>query len=114
MEELVARLRALARRVNRAVPTVLRRHDLWLDPNRRSAGRGDDALRLTNREFAVLETLLLADGGVVTTEALMERVWDDRLDPFSNAVRVTILTLRRKLGSPAVVETVPGSGYRLA
>jgi DNA-binding response OmpR family regulator len=114
MEELVARLRALARRVNRAVPVVLRRHDLWLDPNRRAAGRRDEALRLTNREFAVLETLLLADGGVVTTEALMERVWDDRLDPFSNAVRVTILTLRRKLGAPPVVETVPGSGYRLA
>jgi DNA-binding response OmpR family regulator len=113
MAELVARLRALGRRVVQARPPVLRRGDLWLDAGHRLAGRGDDELRLTNREFAVLETLLLADGKPVTTEGLMERVWDDRLDPFSNAVRVTVLTLRRKLGDAPVVLTVPG-GYRLA
>ena len=114
MVELVARLRALARRVPRAAPTMLRSGDIWLDPGRRTAGRGDRDLRLTNREFAVLETLLLADGAVVSAEALMERVWDDRLDPFSNAVRVTILTLRRKLGEPQPIETVTGVGYRIA
>ena len=114
MTELVARLRALARRVPQAHPAVLRRSDVWLDPARRAAGRGSCSLDLTNREFAVLETLLMADGAVVSTESLMERVWDDRLDPFSNAVRVTILTLRRKLADPPVVLTVPGVGYQLA
>ena len=114
MAELVARLRALGRRVTRAHPTVLRWQDVWLDAGRRAAGRGDRDLRLTNREFAVLETLLLAGGDVVSAEALMERVWDDRLDPFSNAVRVTVLTLRRKLDDPPVVLTVPGAGYQLA
>jgi DNA-binding response OmpR family regulator len=113
MAELVARLRALGRRIPRAQPVVLRRGDLWLDPARREAGRGDIPLRLTNREFGVLETLLAADGAAVSAETLMERVWDDRLDPFSNAVRVTMLTLRRKLGDPPVIETVPGVGYRL-
>jgi DNA-binding response OmpR family regulator len=114
MAELVARLRALGRRVNRAVPTVLRWQDeIVLDPGRRSTIRGDRTLNLTNREFAVLETLLLANGAVVSAETLMERVWDDRLDPFSNAVRVTILTLRRKLGEPPVIATVPGIGYQL-
>jgi DNA-binding response OmpR family regulator len=113
MPELVARLRALGRRAVRAQPPVLRRGDVWLDAGHRLAGRGGTELRLANREFAVLETLLLADGMPVTTEGLMEQVWDDRLDPFSNAVRVTVLTLRRKLGDPPVVLTVPG-GYRLA
>jgi two-component system, OmpR family, response regulator VanR len=114
MVELVARLRALGRRVPRALPTVLRWNDVWLDPARRTAGRDDRALNLTNREFAVMETLMAAEGAVVSAEELMERVWDDRLDPFSNAVRVTILTLRRKLGEPPVVITLPGAGYRLA
>jgi len=113
MTELVARLRALGRRVTRAHPVVLRSGDVWLDPGRRTAGRGERELHLTNREFALLETLLLAEGVAVSAEELMERVWDDRLDPFSNAVRVTILTLRRKLGDPPVVLTVPGAGYRL-
>jgi DNA-binding response OmpR family regulator len=114
MVELVARLRALARRSSRAFPVVLQYRDVCLDAARRTAGRRDRRLDLTNREFAVLETLMLADGAVVSAEDLMERVWDDRLDPFSNVVRVTILTLRRKLGDPAVIETVPGAGYRLA
>jgi len=113
MTELVARVRALARRTRPAHPAIIKWHDIWLDPARHTAGRGDAALRLTNREFAVLEELISSDGALVSAEELMERVWDDKLDPFSNIVRVTILTLRRKLGDPAVIETVPGAGYRL-
>jgi two-component system, OmpR family, response regulator VanR len=113
MAELVARVRALARRTRPAHPAILKWHDIWLDPARHTAGRGDVDVRLTNREFAVLEELITSDGALVSAEALMERVWDDTLDPFSNIVRVTILTLRRKLGDPAVIETVPGAGYRL-
>ena len=113
MAELVARVRALARRTRPAHPAILKWHDIWLDPARHTAGRGDVDVRLTNREFAVLEELIAADGALVSAEELMERVWDDKLDPFSNVVRVTILTLRRKLGDPAVIETVPGAGYRL-
>jgi DNA-binding response OmpR family regulator len=113
MSELSARLRALSRRASRARPVRLEWRDLWLDPGRRTAGRGKRALELTNREFAVLEELMLEPGNVVSAEELMERVWDDRLDPFSNAVRVTILTLRRKLGEPPVIGTVPRAGYRL-
>ncbi len=114
MNELVARLRALGRRVPRALPAVLRWRDVWLDPARRTAGRDDRAIDLTNREFAVLETLMTVDGAVISAESLMERVWDDSLDPFSNAVRVTMLTLRRKLGDPPVILTIPRAGYRLA
>jgi len=113
MTELVARVRALARRTRPAHPAILKWHDIWLDPARHTAGRGDAALHLTNREFAVLEELISSDGALVSAEELMERVWDDKLDPFSNIVRVTILTLRRKLGDPPVIETVPGAGYRL-
>ena len=113
MAELVARVRALARRTRPAHPAILKWHDIWLDPARHTAGRGDVDIRLTNREFAVLEELITSDGALVSAEELMERVWDDKLDPFSNIVRVTILTLRRKLGDPAVIDTVPGAGYRL-
>jgi DNA-binding response OmpR family regulator len=113
MAELTARLRALSRRAARPRPPRLTWRDLWLDPATRSAGRGEAPLRLTNREFALLEELLLDPGRVVSAEELMERVWDDRLDPFSNAVRVTVLTLRRKLGDPPVISTVVGRGYRL-
>jgi DNA-binding response OmpR family regulator len=113
MSELSARLRALARRASRPRPPRLTWGDLWLEPARRTAGRGERDLELTNREFAVLEELMLEPGALVTAEELMERVWDDRLDPFSNAVRVTILTLRRKLGEPPVIRTVPRAGYRL-
>jgi DNA-binding response OmpR family regulator len=77
------------------------------------AGRDQRVLELTNREFAVLEELMSDPGAVVSAEQLMERVWDDRLDPFSNAVRVTILTLRRKLGETQVIKTVPRAGYRM-
>jgi DNA-binding response OmpR family regulator len=114
MAELVARVRALGRRTRPAHPAILKWHDIWLDPARHTAGRGGADVRLTNREFAVLEELIASDGALVSAEELMERVWDDKLDPFSNIVRVTILTLRRKLGDPAVIETVPGAGYRLA
>ena len=114
MTELVARIRALGRRSMRARPKVLAWGDVWLDPARRRAGRGTEELRLTNREFALLEQLMVEPGATLSAEQLMERVWDDRLDPFSNIVRVTMLTLRRKLGDPAVIETVPRSGYRLA
>jgi len=114
MAELVARIRALGRRAVPALPAVLRWRDVELDPARRRARRGERDLRLTNREFAVLEQLLAVRGAVLSAEELMERVWDEHLDPFSNIVRVTILTLRRKLGEPQVVETVPGRGYRLA
>jgi DNA-binding response OmpR family regulator len=114
MTELVARIRALARRPRTALPPVLRWRDVELDPARRRACRGERDLRLTNREFAVLQELMSVDGAVLSAEDLMERVWDESLDPFSNIVRVTMLTLRRKLGEPAIVETVPGRGYRLA
>ncbi|KPM54237.1 DNA-binding response regulator [Frankia sp. CcI49] len=114
MRELVARIRALGRRAHRAAPPVLRWRDITLDSARRTALRGDRDLRLTNREFALLETLMLADGAVLSAEQLMESVWDDRLDAFSNAVRVTILTLRRKLGDPPVVMTIPAAGYHLS
>ena len=113
MTELVARVRALARRSHHTSPIVLEWGDIWLDPARRSARRREVPLRLTNREFALLEELMLVQGAVLSAETLMERVWDDRLDPFSNIVRVTILTLRRKLGDPAIIETLPGAGYRL-
>lgn len=114
MRELVARLRALGRRSPRAAVPVLEWQDICLDAARRTARRAGRDLRLTNREFAVLETLMLADGAFLSAEQLMERVWDERLDPFSNAVRVTILTLRRKLGDPPVIVTAPAVGYRLA
>jgi DNA-binding response OmpR family regulator len=113
MVELIARLRALARRSEPRKPVRLQWRDVWLDPARRSAGRGAQELRLANREFAVLEQLMMAEGAVMSAEQLMDRVWDDRLDPFSNAVRVTMLTLRRKLGAPPIIETLPGAGYRL-
>ncbi|TDC74167.1 response regulator transcription factor [Actinomadura sp. 7K507] len=111
--ELVARVRALARRAGPAVPPVLERRGIRLDPHRRRVARDGRELRLTKKEFAVLEELLRADGGVVSAERLLERAWDENIDPFSNIVRVTMATLRRKLGSPPVIETVTGSGYRL-
>ncbi|NDU75673.1 response regulator [Actinomadura sp. DSM 109109] len=111
--ELVARVRALARRSGPPVPPVLEGRGIRLDPHRRRAARDGRELRLTNKEFAVLEELLRAEGGVVSAERLLERAWDEHIDPFSNIVRVTMATLRRKLGQPPVIETVTGSGYRL-
>ncbi|GAA4242181.1 response regulator transcription factor [Actinomadura meridiana] len=112
-DELVARVRALARRSGPPVPPVLERRGIRLDPHRRRVARDGRELRLTNKEFAVLEELLRAEGGVVSAERLLERAWDEHIDPFSNIVRVTMATLRRKLGEPPVIETVTGSGYRL-
>ena len=111
--ELVARLRALARRSGEARPAILSAGDVVLDPARRIATRGGRELDLTTKEFAVLEALLQAQGAVVTPESLLEGVWDEQLDPLSNTVRMTVMTLRRKLGDPPLVETVRGSGYRV-
>ena len=111
--ELVARLRALGRRRGEALPPVLRSGDLELDPGRRTATRAGAPLDLAPKEFAVLEALLAARGQVLSPEALVEQVWDEQLDPLSNTLRMTVMTLRRKLGEPALIETVRGSGYRL-
>jgi DNA-binding response OmpR family regulator len=111
--ELVARIRALGRRARPAVPPVLVRGDLTVDAARRTATRAGRPLDLTVKEFGLLEVLLGADGAVVTAEELLERVWDAHADPFTNTVRVTMMRLRRKLGEPAVIETVPGAGYRI-
>jgi len=111
--ELVARIRALGRRARPAAPPVLVRAGITLDPGRRSVSREGRELPLSRKEFAVLEELLRADGAVVSAEGLLEKAWDEHIDPFTNVVRVTIMTLRRKLGEPAVVETIPGVGYRI-
>jgi DNA-binding response OmpR family regulator len=111
--ELVARVRALARRSAPAVPPVLAAGDLRLDPGRRVAERGGRRLDLSPREFAVLECLLAAAGRAVSAEELLERVWDEMADPFTTAVKSTIRRLRGKLGDPPVVETVREGGYRI-
>jgi DNA-binding response OmpR family regulator len=111
--ELVARLHALARRTGVARPPVLTARDVALDPARRIATRAGADLDLTPKEFAVLEALLTARGAIVTPEELVERGWDEQLDPLSNTVRMTVMTLRRKLGEPPLIETVRGSGYRV-
>ena len=112
-EELVARVRALSRRAGPPRPPVLRRKDVEVDPASRRAWRRSVELDLTNKEFGVLESLLGAGGAVVSVEELLEKVWDENTDPFSNVVRVTIMTLRKKLGEPPLIETVAGAGYRL-
>jgi len=111
-EELVARIYALARRAPSA-PPVLRRGDLVVDRARRRVSRGGRPVSLTRKELGVLEELLAADGAVVSAEELLERVWDEHADPFSRTVTVTIGRLRAKLGSPDLIETVVGSGYRI-
>ena len=112
-EELVARSRALARRAGPARPPVLCDKGIELDPAARKVWRDGVELELTNKEFGVLEALLAAGGAVVSGEELLERVWDENTDPFSNVVRVTMMTLRKKLGEPALIDTVAGAGYRL-
>ena len=112
--ELVARIRALGRRSAPSRPPVLERGDLELAPARRSVVRGGQPIELARKELAVLEALMAADGATVSAEELLERVWDEQTDPFTNVVRMTIMTLRRKLGDPPVVETVIGVGYRMA
>ncbi|MBB2942391.1 DNA-binding response OmpR family regulator [Actinoplanes lutulentus] len=112
-EELVARVQALGRRATPAAPPVLIVGNLVLDQTRRVVTRGGAPIDLTNKEFGVLEELLKARGGVVSTEELLERVWDANTDPFTTTVRVTINTLRKKIGDPPLIETVVGAGYRV-
>ncbi|HTU28160.1 MAG TPA: response regulator transcription factor [Solirubrobacteraceae bacterium] len=112
--ELVARIHALARRAAPSRPPVLHHADIELDPARRRITRGGDEVTLARKEFAVLETLMSAEGATVSAEQLLESVWDEHADPFTNVVRMTIMTLRRKLGDPPVVQTVIGVGYRMA
>jgi DNA-binding response OmpR family regulator len=106
-------VRALARRAQPAVPPVLTRGDIWLDPGKRVASRAGRRLDLSPKELAVLELLLDADGRVVSAETLLERAWDEAADPFTGTVKVTVSRLRRKLGDPPVIETVPHAGYRI-
>jgi DNA-binding response OmpR family regulator len=111
--EMVARIRALARRPGAALPPLLSHGDIALDPSRRAASRAGRPLPLNPKEFAVLEVLLAADGAVISAEEILQRVWDEFADPFSQAVRTTVSRLRTKLGDPAVIETVPKAGYRI-
>ena len=114
LAELVARVRALARRSRRPVPPVLVHGDLELDSSRRRVSRGGRPVALGSKEFAVLEVLLGARGAVVSSEELLERAWDDAVDPFTNIVRMTVSRLRAKLGDPPVIETVSPVGYRIS
>jgi DNA-binding response OmpR family regulator len=111
--ELVARVRALARRAAPPVPPQLTRGELLLDAARHYAARGERRLELSPKEFAVLEYLLAADGRVISAEELLGRVWDEAANPFSATVKTTIGRLRRKLGEPPLIETVRESGYRI-
>ncbi|GLY72983.1 DNA-binding response regulator [Actinoallomurus iriomotensis] len=111
--ELIARIRAVARRSRTASPPVLTHGDLRLDPAQRVATRAGMRLPLSPKELAVLEYLLTADGRAVSAEELLERVWDEAADPFTTTVKATINRLRAKLGAPPVIETVPQAGYRI-
>jgi DNA-binding response OmpR family regulator len=111
--ELSARVAALGRRSRPAAPPVLRRAGISLDPYRREVYRDGRYVPLSRKEFAVLAELLRADGTAVSAETLLEKAWDENADPFTHAVRMTILKLRRKLGDPAVLLTEPGVGYRI-
>ncbi|UJW34872.1 response regulator transcription factor [Saccharothrix sp. AJ9571] len=110
--ELVARVQALSRRARPALPPVLEGGGVVLDLPRHQAARDGRFLPLSPKEFAVLEVLMRAEGAVVSAEELLEKAWDEHADPFTNAVRVAVMTLRRKLGVPGLIETVPGAGYR--
>jgi DNA-binding response OmpR family regulator len=112
-EELVARVQALGRRPRRTVPPVLARGDVELDPARQEVRRDGKPVGLQRKEFAVLRVLLEADGAVVSSEELLARAWDENVDPFTAVVRVAVMTLRRKLGDPPLIETVTGTGYRI-
>jgi DNA-binding response OmpR family regulator len=111
--ELVARIRALGRRTQTALPPVLTRGDLTLDPGRRVATRRGARLALNPKELAVLEYLLAAQGRVVSAEELLDRVWDSAADPFTTTVKATMNRLRAKMGEPPMIETVPRAGYRI-
>lgn len=111
--ELVARIRALGRRSRPAAPPVLERAGIRLDPHLRQITRDGRYISLSRKEFAVLEELMRADGAPVSAEALLERAWDENVDPFTTVVRVTMRSLRRKLGDGPVIETLTGVGYRI-
>ncbi|WP_123517341.1 response regulator transcription factor [Frigoribacterium sp. PhB24] len=113
LRELVLRLRALDRRRVRHRPPVTELAGLRVDPFRREVHRDGRYVALTRKQFAVLEVLVGADGGVVSAEQLLERAWDENADPFTNAVRITVSALRKRLGEPWVIATVPGVGYRI-
>ena len=111
--ELAARVAALGRRARPAAPPVLARAGISLDTHLHQVFRGGRYVPLSKKEFAVLAELLRADGATVSAEQLLEKAWDEHVDPFTGAVRLTILKLRRKLGEPGLVETVTGVGYRI-
>jgi DNA-binding response OmpR family regulator len=111
--ELTARIQALARRARPAAPPALERAGIRLDPHLRTVTRDGEHIPLSRKEFAVLAELLRTAGGVVSAEQLLEKAWDEHIDPFTGVVRFTIMMLRRKLGQPPVIETVPGAGYRI-
>jgi DNA-binding response OmpR family regulator len=113
LRELSARVAALGRRARPAAPPVLQRAGIRLDLHRREVHRDGRYVPLSRKEFAVLAELLRADGSAVSAEHLLEKAWDENADPFTHAVRMTILKLRRKLGEPAIVLTNPGVGYRI-
>ena len=112
MRELIMRLRALGRRPAAGAPPVLEIGGLRLDPFRREVYRDDRYVALTRKQFAVLQLLMAADGGVVSAETLLEKAWDENANPLTN-VRITISSLRKRLGQPWVIQTVPGVGYRV-
>ncbi|TAJ49854.1 MAG: response regulator transcription factor [Herbiconiux sp.] len=112
-EELVARLRALHRRNAPALPPILEQGDIRLDPFRREVYRSGRFVRLSRKEFSVLAVLMEAAGGVISAERLLEKAWDENADPFTNAVRMTVSSLRKRLGAPDPIETVAGVGYRM-
>ncbi|MBO8192440.1 response regulator transcription factor [Streptomyces oryzae] len=111
--ELVARVRALARRSAPPLPPILERAGIRLDPQRRTVERDGRPVVLRKKEFSLLEELMRADGRVVSVEQLLDRAWDENIDPFSNVVRVAMVALRKKLGEPRIIETITGVGYRL-
>src|SRR6201989_1167193 len=114
LRELVMRLRALDRRRAHARPPVREIAGLRVDPFRREVHRDGRYVALTRKQFGVLEVLVAAEGGVVSSEALLERAWDENADPFTNAVRITVSGLRKRLGEPWVIATVAGVGYRIS
>jgi DNA-binding response OmpR family regulator len=111
--ELLARVQALGRRPGAPAPDLLAFRDLAVDPARRAATRAGRRLALSPKELAVLECLLAAEGRPVSAEELLERVWDQAVDPFTTTVKATINRLRAKLGEPPLIETVRESGYRI-
>ncbi|MFC7492310.1 MULTISPECIES: response regulator transcription factor [unclassified Knoellia] len=113
LQELVLRLRALDRRRGHSRPPVREIAGVRLDPFRREVFRDGRYVALTRKQFAVLEVLVSAEGGVVSAEELLERAWDENADPFTNAVRITVSALRKRLGEPWVIATVAGVGYRI-